>query len=185
MQKTWNCNKITDWECRCLQMLKMEWILCGLSYVGNMLRDFPILFSARLVRVRPAARLLFKSKQPVLGKMLLQTPLQWNKNLWLFLCATKTCLKKKWLINGQRSPVTWMQAAIGSLGGEKIYISVCYCIEAPVLFSFRLILEYFWTQRSYLSFLWFHRERWRVLVSFCDSSVHVSCFSIRQDIILK
>lgn len=35
---------------------------------------------------------------------------------------------------------------------------------------------------SYLSFLWFHRERWRVLVSFCDSSVHVSCFSIRQKI---
>lgn len=43
----------------------------------------------------------------------------------------------------------------------------------------------FSTQRSYLSFLWFHRERWRVLVSFGDSSVHVSCFSVRQNIILK
>lgn len=34
--------------------------------------------------------------------------------------------------------------------------------------------------KSYLSSLWFHTERWRVPVSFCDSSVHVSCFSIRQ-----
>lgn len=35
-------------------------------------------------------------------------------------------------------------------------------------------------RESYLSSLWFHTEHWRVPVSFCDSSVHVSCFSIRQ-----
>lgn len=34
------------------------------------------------------------------------------------------------------------------MGGEKLHVSVCYCIEAPGLFSFWVMLEYFFGHKD-------------------------------------
>ena len=128
-------------------------------------------------------------------KMLPQTQehLQWKKQqqhlpLSVCLCVSQWHIlkkkKKEEVIDsfGQEVPCN-LDTGCHRVTGRYIK---CLCAAA----YYYLPLHSYWnqlnfTQRSYLSFLWFHRERWRVLVSFCDSSVHVSCFSIRQEIILK
>lgn len=109
------------------------WINCDLSYVEHMLRDFPILFSASVVRVKAGARILFKSKATSAGKDApAETRASWMKIYFCYDDRTvsvwhnDTFFKKSdWFVWAE-VPANCMQVAIGSLWSKNVCVLLCW-----------------------------------------------------------